>query len=53
MLMEKATCKTPQKEKPFTSTVTNDNLADDSDHQPSNFTSADINHEIVLEHYEG
>lgn len=51
MLMEKATCRVPQEEKsmffPLTSLSDNDNLADDTNHQKSNFSSMDTSNEIL------
>ena len=57
MLMEKASCKTPQEEKsfpfPFTSAAVNDNLTNNSDRQSSSLTSLDVNNKIPKEHHKG
>ena len=57
MLMEKATCKTPQEEKslhfPFTTIASNDTSANESNCQPPNLTSVDTNNEIPIEHLKG
>ena len=52
--MGKATCKIPKEEKslhlPFTSTVSNDTSANDSNYQSSNLTLVDTNNEVAVEH---
>ena len=57
MLMEKATCKTPQEEKslyfPFTTTASNDTTANDCNYQSLNVTSVGTNNEIPLEYPKG
>ena len=54
MLMETATCKTPQEEKclhfPCATAAINNNSANDFDYQSSNLTPLDTNNEFPVEH---